>query len=249
MIDHSELCGCDHDCLLLSPCFFCAVPLVSSYTAVPKHPNRRWTGGSQSAVEICQFDQFFWLTLTTSDASLPRGCSQSCTHAETDQFQWFQGSFFKLRVLFLMITHRQVIFSLWFRGLLQLWGCPFGIEQTKPSAAVMLTFIGIFALKKNTKPCFLCTFDGSIYDSTYPFLGYTLVCSLLLLILATAAHSARTAMKTAENKNTFVSQSDPIPHDELHLRILLSAPRGAFANSSDWLDSWKTWFFIGFPSL
>lgn len=66
---------------------------------------------------------------------------------------------------------------------------------------------------------------------------------VLLLILAMAAHSARTAMKTAQNKNAFVSQSDPIPHDELHLRILLSAPWGAFANSSDSLDSWKTWFF------
>lgn len=168
--------------------------------------------------------------------------------AETDQFQWFQGSFFKLRVLFLIKTHRHVFF----RSLLQLWGgpshCPFGIEQTKPSAAVVLTFIGIFAIK-NTNPCFLSTLDGSIYDSTYPLLSYILVCSLLLLILARAAHSAWTAMKTAENKNTFVSQSDPIPHDELHLRILLSAPWGAFANSSDSLDSWKTWFFIGFPSI
>lgn len=96
------------------------------------------------------------------------------------------------------------------------------LELNKPSAAVMLTFIGIFCYK-NTKPRFPCTFDGSIYDSTYPFLSYTLVCSLLLLILATAAHSARTAMKTAENKNTFVSQSDQIPHDELHLTILLSS--------------------------
>lgn len=236
----------------LPPCFLCAVPLVSSYTAVPKQPNRRWTGGSQSAMEICQLYPFFWLMLTNSDASLPRGCSQSCTHAETDEFQWFQGSFFKLPVLFLLKTHRHVFFSLWFRSLLQLWSgpshCPFGIEQTKPSAAVVLTFIGIFAIK-NTEPCFLSTLDGSIYDSTYPLLSYILVCSLLLRILATAAHSARTAMKTAENKNTFVSQSDPIPHDELHLRILLSAPRGAFANSSDWLDSWKTWFFIGFPSI
>lgn len=190
--------------------------------------------------------------LTNSDASLPHGCSQSCTQAETDQFQWFQGSFFKLRVLFLMKTHRHVFFSLWFRRLLQLQGgpshCPFGIDQTKPSAAVVLTFIGIFVIK-NTKPCFLSTLDGSIYDSTYPLLSYILVCSLLLLILAMVAHSARTAMKTAENKNTFVRQSDPIPHDELHLRILLSAPWGAFANSSDWLDSWKTWFFIGFPSI
>lgn len=225
---------------------------VQSHLCPPTQLNRRWTGESQSAMEICQFYQFFWLMLTNSDASFPCGCSQSCTHAETDQFQWFQSSFFRLQVLFLMKTHRHVFFSLWFRSLLQLWGnpshCPFGIEQTKPSAAVMLTFIGIFAIK-STKPCFLSTLDGSIYDSTYPLLSYILVCSLLLLILATAAHSARTAMKTAENQNTFVSQSDPIPHDELHLRILPSAPWGVFANSSDWLDSWKTWFFIGFPSI
>lgn len=115
-----------------------------------------------------------------------------------DHSRWFQGSMFKLQTLF--------------------------FNETKLSAAVLPTFIGIFAIK-DTKLCFFLLSSWT-YRSVIPILlsGAILVCSLLLLILTMAAHSGWTAssilgfMWKPLKKTTLVSQSEPIPHEDLVLK-------------------------------
>lgn len=139
-----------------------------------------------------------------SDASLP---VRSCTPAETDHFQWFQGSFFKLQTLFFNENSKERL--------------PCDLEATSCEAAtptarlelnklneVMQLCLHLLALLlyKTKKPFSPLFRDWSIYNSTYPLQGYILVCSLLLLMLTTAAHSAWNAMKTA-GKNPLLCRS------------------------------------------
>lgn len=130
-------------------------------------------------------------------ASLP---VRSCTHAETDHFQWFQGSFFKLQTLFFNENSKERLPC----DLETHFSCEAAtptarLELNKPNWLLQLCqhLLALLLYIRQKKPFSPLFRDWSIYNSTYPLQGYILVCSLLLLVLATAAHSAWNAMKTA----------------------------------------------------